>query len=256
MRFEKWHALGNAYLLVERPDSGDITPERARRLCDVRRGIGADGVLEVVDRDAVGAAVKIWNPDGSTAEISGNGTRIAAAWLLRETGSAEVRIDTGSRVVRATRTARDGIVRQELGEAVVSADEEVEVAGERLTIVPVDVGNPHAVVLRSELSRDDLLRLGPAIESHPRFPERTNVQLARPEPRDVVQVLVWERGAGETSASGSSAAAVAAAAVARGWSDSPVHVSMPGGTLAVGVDRGVVSLEGPAEQVCEGTTPL
>ncbi len=256
MRFEKWHALGNAYLLVERPDSGDITPERARRLCDVRRGIGADGVLEVVDRDDERAAVRIWNPDGSTAEVSGNGTRIAATWLLRETGSAEVRIDTGSRVVHATRTAQDGIVRQELGEAVVSADEEVEVAGERLTIVPVDVGNPHAVVLRSELSRDDLLRLGPAIESHPRFPRRTNVQLARPEPRDVVQVLVWERGAGETSASGSSAAAVAAAAVARGWSDSPVHVSMPGGTLAVAVERGVVSLEGPAELVCVGTTPL
>jgi len=220
MRFEKWHALGNAYLLVERPDSGDLGPERVRRLCDVRLGIGADGVLEITARNDARATVRIWNPDGSTAELSGNGTRIAAAWLLRETGSADVEIDTGSR------------------------------------IVPVNVGNPHAVVLRSELSRDDLLRLGPAIESHPRFPQRTNVQLARPEPRDLVQVLVWERGAGETSASGSSAAAVAAAAVARGWSDSPVRVSMPGGTLVVGVERGAVSLEGPAEQVCEGTTPL
>ena len=256
MRFEKWHALGNAYLLVERPDSGDLDPERVRRLCDVRFGIGADGLLEVTGRDATRATVRIWNPDGSTAELSGNGTRIAAAWLLRESGSSDVEVDTGSRVVRASTTGTDGIVRQELGESLVAADEEVDVAGERLTIVPVDVGNPHAVVLRSELSRDDLLRLGPAIESHPRFPERTNVQLARPEPRDVVQVLVWERGAGETSASGSSAAAVAAAAVARGWSDSPVRVSMPGGSLVVTVDRGVVSLEGPAEQVCEGTTPL
>jgi diaminopimelate epimerase len=256
MRFEKWNALGNAYLLVERPDSGDLVPERVRRLCDVRLGIGADGVLEVTGRDDKRATVRIWNPDGSTAELSGNGTRIAAAWLLRESGSSDVEIDTGSRVVRASATEADGVVRQELGQAVVAADEEFDVAGERLTIVPVDVGNPHAVVLRSELSRDDLLRLGPAIESHPRFPARTNVQLARPEPRDVVQVLVWERGAGETSASGSSAAAVAAAAVARGWSDSPVRVSMPGGSLAVTVDRGVVSLEGPAEQVCEGTTPL
>jgi diaminopimelate epimerase len=256
MRFEKWHALGNAYLLVERPDSGDLVPDRVRRLCDVRLGIGADGVLEVTGRDDTRATVRIWNPDGSTAELSGNGTRIAAAWLLRESGSSDVEVDTGSRVVRASATGADGIVRQELGETVVAADEEVEVAGERLTIVPVDVGNPHAVVLRSELSRDDLLRLGPAIESHPRFPERTNVQLARPEPRDVVRVLVWERGAGETSASGSSAAAVAAAAVARGWSDSPVRVSMPGGSLVVTVERGVVTLEGPAEQVCEGTTRL
>jgi len=256
MRFEKWHALGNAYLLVERPDSGDLAPERVRRLCDVRLGIGADGVLEVTGRDDTRATIRIWNPDGSTAELSGNGTRIAAAWLLRESGSSDVEVDTGTRVVRASATGTNGIVRQDLGESVVAADEEVDVAGERLTIVPVDVGNPHAVVLRSELSRDDLLRLGPAIESHPRFPERTNVQLARPEPRDVVQVLVWERGAGETSASGSSAAAVAAAAVARGWSDSPVRVSMPGGSLVVTVERGVVSLEGPAEQVCEGTTPL
>jgi diaminopimelate epimerase len=256
MRFEKWHALGNAYLLVERADEPELTSERARRLCDVRRGIGADGVLEVTARDEARATVRIWNPDGSTAEISGNGTRIAAAWLLRETGVSAVEIDTGDRVVRASPAGEDGIVRQELGLAVVSADEEVEVAGERLTLVPVDVGNPHAVVLRSELSRDDLLRLGPAIESHPRFPDRTNVQLARPEPRDVVHVLVWERGAGETAASGSSAAAVAAAAVARGWCDSPVRVSMPGGALVVSIDRGVVTLEGPAEQICEGTTAL
>jgi diaminopimelate epimerase len=256
MRFEKWHALGNAYLLVERPDCGEVTAERVRRLCDVRRGIGADGVLEITETSKTRAAVRIWNPDGSTAELSGNGTRIAAAWLLGESGVADVEIDSGTRVVRASRANADGLVRQELGEAVVSADEVVEVAGERLTIVPVDIGNPHAVVLRGELSRDDLLRLGPAIESHSRFPARTNVQLACPEPRDLVHVLVWERGAGETSASGSSAAAVAAAAVARGWSDSPVKVSMPGGTLVVGVERGVVSLEGPAERICEGTTPL
>ena len=256
MRFEKWHALGNAYLLVEQIEQAPLTAERVRRLCDVRTGIGADGALEVTSRDDVRAHIRIWNPDGSTAELSGNGTRIAAAWLLQETGSDRVEIDTGARVVRASRTAEDGIVRQELGPADVAADAELDVAGARLTIVPVDVGNPHAVVLRSELSRNDLLRLGPAIESHPRFPNRTNVQLARPEPRDVVSVLVWERGAGETAASGSSAAAVAAAAVARGWCDSPVRVSMPGGSLVVAVERGLVSLEGPAERICEGTTPL
>ena len=256
MRFEKWHALGNAYLLIEREDGPELTAERARRLCDVRRGIGADGVLEVLGHDRHRARVRIWNPDGSTAEISGNGTRIAAAWMLRETGSKSVEIETGDRVVRAAPAGEDGMVRQELGVAAVSADEEVDVAGERLAIVPVDVGNPHAVVLRDELSREDLLRLGPAIESHPRFPARTNVQLARPEPRDVVEVLVWERGAGETAASGSSAAAVAAAAVARGWSDSPVRISMPGGSLVVSIDRGAATLVGPAEQICEGTTEL
>jgi diaminopimelate epimerase len=252
MEFEKWHALGNAYLLVT---GNELTPERVRRLCNVRVGIGADGVVEVTGVEGARAAIRIWNPDGSTAGISGNGTRIAAAWLLRESGGEAVEIDTGSRVVHAT-PAGDGTIRQELGDAHVSGDEEIEVAGERLTIVPVDVGNSHAVVLRAELSRDELLRLGPAIESHPRFPERTNVQLARPEPRDLVRVLVWERGAGETTASGSSAAAVAAAAVARGWCDSPVQVAMPGGTLVVSIQRGAVVLAGPADPICAGTTDL
>jgi diaminopimelate epimerase len=252
MEFEKWHALGNAYLLVE---GATLSGERVRRLCDVRIGIGADGVVEITGVEGARATIRIWNPDGSTAGISGNGTRIAAAWLLRESGAGTVEIDTGSRIVRST-PADDGSIRQELGEAHVSADEELEVAGERLTIVPVDVGNPHAVVLRADLSHDELLRLGPAIESHPRFPERTNVQLARPEPGDVVRVLVWERGAGETSASGSSAAAVAAAAVARGWCDTPVRVAMPGGTLVVSIERGSVVLAGPVEQVAAGSTPL
>ena len=256
MRFEKWHALGNAYLLVEAVEGPPLLADRVRRLCDVRTGIGADGVVEVTARDEARARVRIWNPDGSTAELSGNGTRIAAAWLLRETGTDRVEIDTGARVVQASRTADDAVVRQTLGKADVGPDVELDLAGERLTIVPVDLGNPHAVVLRSELSRDDLLRLGPAIESHPRFENRTNVQLACPEARDVVRVLVWERGAGETAASGSSAAAVAAAAVARGWCDSPVRVSMPGGFLVVTIERGVASLEGPAEQICEGTTTL
>ena len=187
--------------------------------------------------------------------MSGNGTRIAAAWLLRETGAGEVAIAAPGGVVGAT-AARAGVVRQSLDGIVVSTDETLDVAGERLTIVPVRLGNPHAVVLRDALSRDDLLRLGPAIETHPRFANRTNVQLARPEPRDVVSVLVWERGAGETAASGSSAVAVAAAAVARGWCDSPVRVAMPGGELLVAIEGTRATVEGPAELICVGETEL
>jgi diaminopimelate epimerase len=256
MRFEKWHALGNAYLLVEQPDAGELVAERVRRLCDVDIGIGSDGMLEITGREGARASVRIWNPDGSTAELSGNGTRIAAAWLLRETGRTEVEIETESKVVRAAPGGRKGVVRQHLGAVTVAHDQVLDVAGERLTIVPVDVGNPHAVVLRDTLSHEDLLRLGPAIETHPRFPRRTNVQLAAPEPRDVVSVLVWERGAGETAASGSSAVAVAAAATARGWCSSPVRVTMPGGELVVSITGGQAVLEGPVEQICEGTTDL
>jgi diaminopimelate epimerase len=256
MRFEKWHALGNAYLLVELDDAGPITPDRVRRLCDVERGIGSDGLLEVVERDGARATVRIWNPDGSTAELSGNGTRIAGAWLLRESAADSVEIDTESRRVHAARTRREGVVRQDLGPVTVGEDECLEVAGERLAVIPVDVGNPHAVVLRDELSRDELLRLGPAIETHPRFRDRTNVQLARPEAGDSISVLVWERGAGETAASGSSAVAVAAAATFRGWCDSPVRVTMPGGELRVAIENGHAVLEGPVEQICAGTTEL
>jgi diaminopimelate epimerase len=255
MRFEKWHALGNAYLLVEQPAAGTLAPTRVRRLCDVDTGIGSDGLLEVTGRDAGRAVVRIWNPDGSTAELSGNGTRIAAAWLLRQSGLPEVEIETESKLVRAVPGAPD-MVRQELGVVSVGDDEVLDVAGERLGIVTADVGNPHAVVLRDALSRDDLLRLGPAIETHPRFPRRTNVQLAIPESPDKISVLVWERGAGETAASGSSAVAVAAVAVARGWCSSPVRVAMPGGELVVTITDGQASLEGPAEQICVGTTDL
>src|SRR6187401_1411857 len=255
MRFEKWHALGNAYLLVEQPAAGTLAPTRVRRLCDVDTGIGSDGLLEVTGREAGRAVVRIWNPDGSTAELSGNGTRIAAAWLLRESGLPEVEIETESKLVRAVPGAPD-MVRQELGVVSVSDDEVLDVAGERLGIVTADVGNPHAVVLRDVLSRDDLLRLGPAIETHPRFPGRTNVQLVRPQARDALEALVWERGAGETRASGSSAVAVAAAAVARGWCESPVRVVMPGGELHVAVSGSSVVLTGPADEICAGTIRL
>jgi diaminopimelate epimerase len=255
VRFEKWHALGNAYVLLVQPDAGVLTPERVRRICDTSTGIGSDGVAEILRHESARAQIAIWNPDGSLAEMSGNGSRIAAAWLLREKGGQEVEILTAGRAVRAV-LAGDGLVRQEIGDVFVAPDEALDLAGERVTVIPVDAGNPHAVVLREVLSRDDLLRLGPAIEAHPRFPGRTNVQLARALGRDALAALVWERGAGETRASGSSAVAVAAAAVARGWCDGLVRVAMPGGELQVEVMGSSVVLTGPAERICEGTTAL
>lgn len=258
MRFEKWHAHGNSYLLVERDHERMLDAARVRRLCDVATGIGSDGVLEVVGR-GTRIEVVIWNPDGGTSEMSGNGTRIAAAWLL-EHEAGPVEVDTGSRIVTARATGRAPagatLVEQELGEVDVGPDEELEIAGERLVIAIVNVGNPHAVVLREQLSREELLRLGPALEQHPRFPEQTNVQLVRSEAGNVVRALIWERGAGETTSSGSSATAVASVAVARGWCESPVRVAMPGGELTVSIDAGRATLIGPAERICVGETEL
>jgi diaminopimelate epimerase len=252
MRFSKWHALGNSYLVIDREEaSRALTDVDARRLCDPHAGVGADGVLEVVARDARGAEVVIWNPDGSTAEMSGNGTRIAAAWLLARDGGSETEIRVGGRAVRA-RMRDDGLIEQELGEVTVGLREAIDVHGNAVELVPVDVGNPHAVLPSVEPSREVLLRLGPLVAAHQRFPRGANVQLAHAEGRHDLAVLVWERGAGETPASGSSAVAAAAAALAEGWCESPVTVHMPGGALEVRLDDGRATLVGPAEEICRG----
>ena len=245
MRFSKWHALGNSYLLIERAETGaPLTPEQAR---DASAEGESDGVLEVLSATDDEVTVLIWNPDGSLAEMSGNGTRIAAAWLAQRTGRPRVQVHVGPRTVLA-HIRDDGLVEQELGEVEVGPLETLDVAGELLEVTPVSVGNPHAVV-RLPHGRDDLLRLGPLLETHPRFPDRTNVQLVEVEDAHTLRVSVWERGAGETSASGSSAVAAAAAAVAHGWCESPVTVRLPGGELLVELGGGRARLTGPAVEL-------
>jgi diaminopimelate epimerase len=252
MRFSKWHALGNAYLLVERGDLPEpIAPEEARRLCDPRYGIGADGLLEIVEVRGAEADLVVWNPDGSRAELSGNGVRIAAVWLARRSGVAFPRLRLGERLIPARVDGSD--VEVDLGPAEVGRPEALDVGGERLEFTPVSIGNPHAV-FRREPERDELLRLGPIVERHERFPGRTNVQLVRADPPSDLTVLVWERGAGETLASGSSAAAAAAAAVVHGWCESPVRVHLPGGTLVVDLREGRAILSGPVVEIARGET--
>ena len=252
MRFSKWHALGNSYLLVERAEHGrPLDSELAGRLCDIRYGVGSDGVLEVVAVDGVEAEIVIWNPDGSVAEFSGNGSRIAAAWLAGQAGADRVTVSAGGRNYPATVRA-DGTIAMAVGDVEVGEIETVEIDGDRVELTVVSVGNPHAVV-RADVDREELLRLGPRIETSDRFPERTNVQLVRVDGPHEVTALVWERGVGETSASGSSAVAVASAAIANGWCESPVTVQMPGGELRVELDEeNRLTLVGPAEEICSG----
>ena len=251
MQFSKWHALGNSYLLLEQPDAGLLTPTRVQRLCSIATGIGSDGVLEVTERDGASAVITIWNPDGSTAEMSGNGVRIAARWLAGETGATEVTIQTAGRHVTA-RMLNDLETDTDVGEFSVGQQELLD----GIELTTVSVGNPHAVIRLDHPTRDDLLRIGPLLETHTRFPKRTNVQLVRVDGRHDLTVLVWERGAGETSSSGSSSVAAAAVAIARGWCDSPVTVHLPGGTLEVRIAEGCASLTGPAERVASGSTVL
>jgi diaminopimelate epimerase len=252
MRFSKWHSLGNAYVLVERAElPGPLAPDDARVLCDPHLGVGADGVLEIVTVRGPEADVVVWNPDGSQAELSGNGARIAAGWLARRSGVAFLRLKFGKRIVPARVEGDD--VEVDLGAVEVGRPEPLEVAGERLEFTPVLVGNPHAVI-RREPSHDELLRLGPDVERHERFPARTNVQLVRVDGLNDLTVVVWERGAGETTASGSSAAASAAAAITHGWCETPVRVHLPGGTLTVDIREGRAVLSGPVAEILRGET--
>jgi diaminopimelate epimerase len=221
MTSSRWHAHGNVYLVAE-DDEYTMDPE-------------LDGVLKVLEVDGDDVHVAIVNPDGSLAEMSGNGTRIAAAWLIARTGSTLARVHVGPRVVEVRRVAHS-LYESDLGEVEVGPKEIVE--GHELT--PVSVGNPHAVVLGDPA---DLPELGPLLETHPHFPNRTNVQIARIDGPGEVTARVWERGVGETTASGSSAVAVAAAT----HGDGEVLVHFPGGDLHVRLRDGQATLTGPAE---------
>src|SRR6185437_11382039 len=172
MTLSKWQALGNDYLLVERAELPEpLTPDRVRHLCDYHYGVGSDGLLEVVQVEGTHAEVRIWNPDGSTAELSGNGVRIVAAWLARESQSEQVTLSIGPRHVEAI--VRDGEgIEVDVGRVEVGETETLDLDDERVEFTPVSVGNPHAVV-RREPERGELRRLGPRIERHSRFPERT-----------------------------------------------------------------------------------
>ena len=229
MRSSKWHALGNVYLLVE---GAELTPE------DVRAEVGdADGIVQVVASGRDWADLVIWNPDGTTAEMSGNGTRIAARWLADKEHADQVRIRVGERKVEARMLGGDD-VEQELGEVAVYERERI--AG--LDVIPVSVGNPHAVVVGDP---DDVPLIGPLLETHPRFPQRTNVQVVRVERPGEVTARVWERGVGETAASGTSAVAVAAAT----HEDGEVVVHFPGGDLRVRLEGRSAWLTGPATRL-------
>ena len=250
MKLSKWQALGNGYLLVEQAELAQpLSRDTVRQLCDYHYGVGADGLLEIISVDGPQAEVRIWNPDGSTAELSGNGARIVAAWLARLSGQQQVAVKVDDRKFEAN-VRSDGNVELEVGAVEVGEKETLDLGEERVEFTPVSVGNPHAVV-RREPERGELLRLGPRIERHSRFAERTNVQLVRVDGVHDATVGVWERGAGETLSSGTSAIAVAAAAVANGWCESPVNVHLPGGDLVVELDdAGRARLTGPTEEIC------
>jgi diaminopimelate epimerase len=226
MTSSRWHAHGNVYLVAE-TDEYVMEPD-------------LDGIMQVLEVDGDDLTVAIVNPDGSLAEMSGNGTRIAAAWLMDRSGSNVVRVHVGPRAVEVRRVG-ERLYESDLGEVLVGPREVVD----GIELTRVDVGNPHAVV---EGDPGELPEIGPRLESNPRFPNRTNVQVAHVDGPGEVTARVWERGVGETSASGSSAVAVAAATHGEG----EVLVHFPGGDLRVRLQGGRARLVGPAEPLESG----
>lgn len=269
----KSHALGNDYLVVD-PSALDftLTPEAIRRLCHRHLGAGSDGILALAPSSRADFGLRIYNPDGSEAEKSGNGLRIFARFLydhgyIRQTrftvetpggiGAVELHLSGGRVTSLSVDVGRATFWSPEIpvaGPPREVVDEALEAGGQRLVITAVSVGNPHCVVFVPELDVAEMRRLGPLLETHPLFPNRTNVQFARVARRDRVEILIWERGAGETMASGTSASAVAAAAVRKGLADRALVVSSPGGDLRleVGEDWGI-RMTGPAAEVYAGT---
>lgn len=258
-QFAKYHRLGNDYLVMCPEDLPfRLDPRAVRLICDRHTGVGGDGVLELAGQDAEGYDLRIHNPDGSPAEKSGNGIAIFAKFL-RDTGRATADtfvVRTAGGAVPVEVEVCDGRVRSvtaNIGRASFSGPEAIEVGGERLECTCVSLGNPHCVILVPDLGAVDLPRLGPLVESHVAFPNRTNVQLAQVVSCDHVRALIWERGVGETLASGTSSCAVAAACRRRGLVGPEVTVEMRGGELSVRTaPDGSLWITGPVEEVCRG----
>lgn len=273
MRFTKYHALGNDYLVVGEEELADLTPRPlaalCRRLCDRHRGLGADGVL--LGPRAAGPDtwhLRIFNPDGSEAELSGNGLRIMARHLV------ELGLTSPGRTIRLRTVAGETLavvlpsrraVAIELAPASFRSvdvpmlgpireviDQPLEVAGRSLAITALSVGNPHCVVFCDQPSAAELAILGPALERHAAFPQRTNVELVAVADRHHLRLEIWERGVGRTLSSGSCSLAAAAAALRRGLVDSPVTVEMPGGRMVVELVADRLRLEGTVSLVAWG----
>jgi diaminopimelate epimerase len=265
MRFEKWQALGNDYIIVETARLPyPLSPARVRSLCDRHRGIGADGVLALEAPDAPGfvARLRIFNPDGSEAELSGNGAREAVLYLRRAgwTDASTFSIQTAAGEMRPTilgpATCRMDIGRARLQSADFPAggpDGRGEVAGHDFQ--HVQVGNPQCAIRVADeaaLATVDLAAIGPGIERSPLFPNRTNVSFWCATAPDAIRARIFERGVGETMSSGTGACGAAVAHVLRGG-DSPVTVRLDGGELEVDVDESLhIDLTGWAVPVFAG----
>ncbi len=269
MHFDKYHGLGNDYLVIAPQTDVLLSEDRIRRICDRNYGMGSDGILlGPMDTELADFALKIYNPDGSEAEKSGNGLRIFARYLFDRQmvsqspftmdtlggivtarvydGGKMVSVDMGRITFESTRIPVAGQRREVL-------NEEVQLSGESIVFSAAAIGNPHCVVIRDRISPELARRTGPLLETHPLFPHRINVQFVKILDRENIAIEIWERGAGYTLASGSSSSAAAAVSHRLGLTGNDVTVHMPGGRLAIHIsDDWEITLTGPVTRVGGG----
>jgi diaminopimelate epimerase len=271
MDYYKYHGLGNDYIVID-PNKFhmDLSPAHAQLICDRHYGIGSDGILfGPVQNESGEIGLRIFNPDGSEAEKSGNGLRIFARYLVDEGYEREKRpfsIGTKGGKVRVCVLDKAERIQVKMGK-VTFWNTEIPMVGERREVVNeelmiddkaiyvtcLSVGNPHCVIPMDEISPTIAKQLGPKIESHKCFPNRINIQLLKVIDRRTIYIEIWERGAGYTLASGSSSCAAAAAAYRLGFIDNQVEVHMPGGRLDIKIHpNGQLELTGPVSAISKG----
>ncbi|MEM3030662.1 MAG: diaminopimelate epimerase [Candidatus Micrarchaeia archaeon] len=266
LKFSKWQGTGNDFIIIDEW-AGELVPEKEKkplavRLCDRHFGVGADGILFVSKSTKASARMRIINNDGSEAEMCGNGIRCVALFLKqkRYVKKSKFTIETLAGIMEPE--IKNGLVRVRMATPRVEGlDEMLFIEDQIIRYAAVNMGNPHAVVFVEDVSNAPLLALGPKIESHPRFPNQTNVHFVQVLSRTQVKAVHWERGAGATLACGTGACAVATAAHLKGKTDSAVEVLVPGGSLHVELEMKngkptACFLTGPAQNVFEGKAEI
>lgn len=272
--FVKTHGLGNEYIVLDKEKINfDLTQKAIQRICNVNFGIGSDGILLKVQSNRADFGLRIFNPDGSEAEKSGNGLRIFCKYIYDYdlTTSEEFSVETKGGIVNAKiieiSNKKAKLISIDMGKAVFNSKEiptnfiTKEVIGEKLQVDDkeyeincVSMGNPHCVILKEELKIDEIKRYGKIIENHCQFPNRTNVQFVKVISRSEADILIWERGAGFTLASGSSSCAVASVLRKKDLVDNKVRIKMPGGELLIEIDENWnIKMTGEVRQIAEGT---
>ena len=252
--FVKASACGNDFLLIDGalapPDAGEIT----RRICDRHEGVGADGVEWMSAHHSADAQIRLFNADGSEAEISGNGTRCVAAYLCDKRGLEKISILTGAGLKTCTLTGRNELeyeFEMGMGSGEVWPELSIPLGEDAVRGIPVSIGNPHYAVFVEEFP-PHWKALAARIQDSGQFKQGVNVEFVKPASARDLNVLFFERGVGETRSSGTGSCAAAAAAMATGRAQSPVRVHAAGGTQTVRKDGASFFLRGPAQLVCRG----